>query len=359
MKIEQNIGKIGELIIPKDVKSQIDYLHKKVGSTEWNAIMLVKPLNDNLNKLKDLKFEVRLVYLMDIGSAAYTSHNFEGDLVEAFDLIPDGMECKMAGIHSHHTMATFFSQTDVSELEDNGGKYNYYISLIVNFSGEWNCKMVIPSETITECSYKIRNDDGEFKTIKRKYEEKFLIEAELEVVKDEIPVDQWFGDRFSVVKTAKEVKATNVKAFNNPTTGYYKYADNQRDTSKEYDYSYYEYLKSGMFPESVVQNTPVESSLEIFVKCLLLGTTETNNLVPLDEAIKRFNLLAEDELGVLEDILDTNLDIIHYNVYGSSDYMALNKTLKSAIGLLENHSTKFTHDSYNFLLDFIELEVNV
>jgi hypothetical protein len=90
---------------------------------------------------------------------------------------------------------------------------------------------------------------------------------------------------------------------------------------------------------------------------LLLGTTETNNLVPLDEAIKRFNLLADDELGILEDILDTNLDIIHYNVYGSSDFNALHKTLKSAVSLLESHSAKFTPDNYNFLLDFIELEV--
>ena len=59
-------------------------------------------------------------------------------------------------------MQSFFSGTDTEELLTNADKYYYYLSLIVNFDGNYCAKIAFPSETSEQViTYKSKH--GEYK----------------------------------------------------------------------------------------------------------------------------------------------------------------------------------------------------
>jgi hypothetical protein len=104
---EVNIGNIGELIITKDLQKIIDYLHFKVKNTEWSGVLFYKLIEGDIKDLKNLKFKADFMYPMNIGNAAFTSFEYTGDLMNAYDVYEDGMESTMGLIHTHHSMSKF------------------------------------------------------------------------------------------------------------------------------------------------------------------------------------------------------------------------------------------------------------
>ena len=66
---EITLGTIGKVIIPIELKKQIDYLHKKVGSFEWSGVLVYKHESGNIEELNNLVFKAIGFYLMDIGSS--------------------------------------------------------------------------------------------------------------------------------------------------------------------------------------------------------------------------------------------------------------------------------------------------
>jgi hypothetical protein len=111
---------------------------------EWSGILFYTVKGDIR---RPSRFTVILegIHLMDIGSSAFTG--FEGD-----DTIVEYMEQNNAWsqkrglIHSHNTMKTFFSNTDMDEARDNVESYNYYLSVIVNNFGSYTGRMFFISE---------------------------------------------------------------------------------------------------------------------------------------------------------------------------------------------------------------------
>lgn len=63
----QEIGKIGKIIIPEKIENYINYLHKTIGATEWSGILFYKLISGNINKLKDLSFQVEFIYQWILG----------------------------------------------------------------------------------------------------------------------------------------------------------------------------------------------------------------------------------------------------------------------------------------------------
>lgn len=89
---------------------------------------------------------------MDIGTSAYT------EFKESVDVISYRAENDLLGddifeglIHSHNTMATFFSGTDCSTLSEEGTNSNHFVSLIVNNAGSYTAavtRRVVTESTI-------------------------------------------------------------------------------------------------------------------------------------------------------------------------------------------------------------------
>jgi len=121
--------------ISRELLNQIQVLHKNVGGDEWSGILIYSTTEGRIEEPGTWKILAEKVIPMDIGNASYTEYEINPDDEFSFEAWTDALEQgkKMGHIHTHHGMETFFSGTDMSELHDNAPKYNYYLSLIVNF----------------------------------------------------------------------------------------------------------------------------------------------------------------------------------------------------------------------------------
>ena len=81
-------------------------------------------------------------------------------ILPAYDLCEEALEGHRGLIHTHHSMSCFFSHTDTTELTTNASKYNFYLSLIVNFDGKYVCKIAFPSKAKSTNDYTIKGPDG-------------------------------------------------------------------------------------------------------------------------------------------------------------------------------------------------------
>lgn len=96
---ELNIGDVGILKITPRLQKLIDYLHYKVGSTEWSGILFYKLTKGSIKNLKNLEFTADFVYPMNIGSSVYTEFDYNSDVIDAYDVYPEGEEMSTALVH--------------------------------------------------------------------------------------------------------------------------------------------------------------------------------------------------------------------------------------------------------------------
>lgn len=109
---------------------------RKISAIEWSGTLFYKPegkFEDNTLKIRCIDF-----FPMDIGTSGYTEFNMSPDVVGYMTENPELLDCKMGLIHSHNSMATFFSRTDTDTLLDLGKDYNHFVSLIVNNEGTYS-----------------------------------------------------------------------------------------------------------------------------------------------------------------------------------------------------------------------------
>lgn len=75
---------------------------------------------------------------MDLGSGAYTEFVEDGTAMDYMVQHPELLDCQLGLLHSHDTMATFFSGTDTHTLQVEGFDRNNFVSLIVNNAGVYS-----------------------------------------------------------------------------------------------------------------------------------------------------------------------------------------------------------------------------
>ena len=205
----------GKLIIPDEIIEKIHFLHSKIKSIEWSAILVYEIVSGEVEKPKDLVLKVKDFILMDIGNAAYTEYEFSVEDAYSFDKYTAALEAgyKIGHLHTHHSMNCFFSGTDMDELYDNSEKHNFYLSLIVNFKNinEWCAAIAMClDETITG---EIK-ETGNIK-VSRTYKGK---------------------DGLTTIDTNKEIN--EVKPFNTTKSMMYKINLNlERENETKYDYT--------------------------------------------------------------------------------------------------------------------------
>lgn len=149
-----------DLIIPVYVEQKIRHLCNKIHNIEWSGILFYKyegTFEDN-----NLKIICEDIFPMDIGSGSYTDFNMSPDVIN-YMTEAGLLDCECGLIHSHHSMAAFFSGTDLSTLEKEGNDRNHFVSLIVNNDGNYVAaitrKMNVKEKAIKELSYNTFNDE--------------------------------------------------------------------------------------------------------------------------------------------------------------------------------------------------------
>ena len=192
----------GKLILPPEILSQITFLHSHVGKTEWSGMLLYDVIKGNPSKPETFELEAKHIFLMDIGSAAYTEYEADGDIVDIYDNIPEAMQWKTGHIHTHHDMTTYFSGTDMDELHGNVDKHNYYLSLIVAFNGSYTAKVVFLSNMETTSKMTYLDDSGATKNFKQKKVEKHMVVINMRILFAEL--GGFFASRLTEVVAKEE-----------------------------------------------------------------------------------------------------------------------------------------------------------
>lgn len=199
---EKTVSKQGKLVISNVLQSQINALHQAVGKTEWCGVLIFSEQAGSINDPENLILRGEGLYLMDIGTEAYTEAEMKDSILDVYDQFPKTdphvtkrNKWRTGMIHTHHSMNVFFSGTDMDELRDNTPHHVYYLSLIVNFnSNEWKAKVAYIgdcTETVEITGFR-RN-----KKLKSVNTTKTMFMIDMNVV---FQTQLWFVDRYKEVK---------------------------------------------------------------------------------------------------------------------------------------------------------------
>lgn len=148
-----------KLIIPAKVERKIRFTCQKVWNTEWSGTLFFT--HEGSFENNDLVIRCVDIYIMDIGTQAYTEFDMNPDVIAYMCENPELLDCQMGLIHSHNNMSTFFSGTDTDTLKEEGRDRNNFVSLIVNNAGSYTAAITrrIKSKQVMESvSYEFFGD---------------------------------------------------------------------------------------------------------------------------------------------------------------------------------------------------------
>jgi hypothetical protein len=223
MKVISLVQKSGtynyKLIIPAEVERKIRFTCQKAWSTEWSGTLFFT--HEGSFENNDLVIRCVDIYIMDIGTQAYTEFDMNPDVIAYMCENPELLDCQMGLIHSHNNMSTFFSGTDTATLKEEGRDRNNFVSLIVNNAGTYTAAITrrVKSKQVKESvSYEFFGD-GEKQDTKEYVSdadeiEWFYLKIEKEGENYSFPD---MAARLEEIKQAKAEKAEKAKKAQTPT----------------------------------------------------------------------------------------------------------------------------------------------
>ena len=209
-----------KLIIPSDVEKKIRHLCNRVHSVEWSGTLFYT----YSGTYEDGTLEIRCVdiFPMDIGKSAYTEFDMSPDVIAYMTDHPELLDCQVGLIHSHNNMATFFSNTDLSTLREEGNDRNHFVSLIVNNEGTYTAaitrRIIERKVTNTTFSYKTFDNIEKTGTRTTEVEEEVIAYNMLDIIKEGEVVEPFLeiDERLNVIRKNKD----KVKKASTPSTYY-------------------------------------------------------------------------------------------------------------------------------------------
>lgn len=121
-----------KMIITEELEKKFQYYLNRFPSTEFSGTLFYKTTGSFVNN--DLVITAIDFLLQDIGSSTYTEFEQSPDvvsyMVEHPELLEEGVYQGL--VHSHNSMPSFFSGTDIATLREEGSDRTHFLSLIVN-----------------------------------------------------------------------------------------------------------------------------------------------------------------------------------------------------------------------------------
>ncbi len=186
LKFEKN----PQLVLSKDFVCQTLFLHRKIKALEWSGLLYYSVIEGSIKEPGSLKMEAKHIFPMDKGTGTYTEYEVDESVIDFYDAVPGAMEMKVGQVHTHHSMSTSPSNTDTDELKENVKHHNYYLSLIVNFSGEYTAMIALEIETSGK--QQMMDEAGKIHSWNVKASKKTYM-IDVDIVFDQ--VDDWFKEQ--------------------------------------------------------------------------------------------------------------------------------------------------------------------
>lgn len=198
--------------MPEKVLNQIKYLCKNIAKVEWSGVLFYS-VEGSIRDPHTMVLTLQDILPMQKGTATYTEYSFDERVIE-YMMDNETMEkgWKLGHIHSHNTMAVFFSGTDWSELEDNAPNHNFYLSLIVNNFMDFCAKVcfIAESDSTKQFDFVAKDENGKkyiYKAEEYEVKERKLVVYDCAITspKNDIVVDDTFASKVdSIIKTAED-----------------------------------------------------------------------------------------------------------------------------------------------------------
>lgn len=134
-----------ELILTEELLKKIKYLCMRFPTVEWSGVLFYN-FEGDIDNIAELKITAFDLYPLDIGTSTYTEFMHSPDFAGYIAKNPDLMDSAQGLIHSHNTMATFFSGTDSNTLREMAPVYGNYLSLIVNNAGTYTAGLAVKAD---------------------------------------------------------------------------------------------------------------------------------------------------------------------------------------------------------------------
>ena len=220
-----------KLIIPAEVERKIRFTCQKVWNTEWSGTLFFT--HEGSFENNDLVIRCVDIYIMDIGTQAYTEFDMNPDVIAYMTEHSELLDCQLGLIHSHNNMSTFFSGTDTATLKEEGRDRNNFVSLIVNNAGTYTAAITrrIKSKQVKESvSYEFFGDGEKQDT--KEYASN-ADEIEWFYLKIEKEGENYsFPDMAARLEEIKQAKAEKAKKAQTPvySSGYKPVIANSYDT---------------------------------------------------------------------------------------------------------------------------------
>lgn len=246
----------------------------------------------NIENPDNLVLLAKHVFIKDIGTSAYTSFEENDVLIDFYDDVPESFDMRRGLIHTHHNMSTSFSSTDYDEIKDNSDKYDFYLSLIVNFDGKYSAKIATVVETEPTYAY-VKTGDGNTKKIKISEGEKIIVLYNCNIIFD---VPDYALKYYNKIKTQKTQEK---KQFNNTYQQNYK---NLID--------FYSKETKSIKPSFIETNTAIIDWLSLSSKDLNTSTLSSTLFSLSQEYVAQEDI--EQYLEILDESLETYLSL-HFN----------------------------------------------
>lgn len=214
MVIEIKTTKIKTKLTDK-VLEEIKYLNSEIYDEEWSGILFYK-LTGSVENIENLEILLVDILPMDKGSSVSTSFEYDEDFLKYLDDNPELEDCKHGLIHSHNKMNSFFSSTDISELEDNTKFHNFYLSVVSNNKLELIGKLCFLGKPLLEdTKYSVKNEKGNifnmiFKKKEEPKEEVLSFDCDIEIPKSNI-LSESFIEKAEEICKPKRVQSNNYK----------------------------------------------------------------------------------------------------------------------------------------------------
>lgn len=214
------------LYITEKLQKQIDFLHNKVKGNEWSGELITREVG-TINDLDDWKIYAEDIFLADVGTPGSTSYEVDKggfkavdvvEMYEKFEGLLDG-SLKNQHIHTHHSMAAFFSGTDWENLEDRSNVSNYTLMLVVNFDGKYCAKVAFKAKIVEKggTSIEFANNADNLPGLKMDKDEEIekLVIMDCAIIRESpvVLAEEWFTGRYDNVKKAIEDKKPKVTYF--------------------------------------------------------------------------------------------------------------------------------------------------
>lgn len=213
-----------DLILSHEFMAQAYRLHSQFPKgIEFCGILIYEQEDDNT-------LIAHGIYPVNLGSSGFTEGLYAEYLPEVSFMYPKIIDeknpWKVGMIHTHHSMETYFSGEDLDELKQNSKFHKFYLSLIINYRGDFSAKVSI--HTSMKSEYTVTNISG--KSQKVTSEEEFLYVYNCNILYERNYEE--FED--AVDRCIKEYETVGKKRKNKK--GYYNYYDKSNGYKENKDW---------------------------------------------------------------------------------------------------------------------------